>query len=94
MLQQTFIRIPGIGRETERELWSSGICCWDDADFFEKRFGGAFGARLQPCGGLRKYHDFPLGRVGRQDRYDRDEILAWVRQNKGGRKQLRINWRP
>jgi uncharacterized protein YprB with RNaseH-like and TPR domain/predicted nuclease with RNAse H fold len=45
MLQQTFIHIPGIGRETERELWKHGIRSWDDADRFEKRFG-AVGARL------------------------------------------------
>jgi uncharacterized protein YprB with RNaseH-like and TPR domain/predicted nuclease with RNAse H fold len=46
MLQQTFIHIPGIGRETEREMWSHGIANWDDADRFEKRFG-ILGARLQ-----------------------------------------------
>ena len=45
MLQQTFIHIPGIGKETERELWTRGIRSWDDADRFEKRFG-AMGARL------------------------------------------------
>jgi uncharacterized protein YprB with RNaseH-like and TPR domain/predicted nuclease with RNAse H fold len=45
MLQQTFIHIPGIGKETERELWRHGIRSWDDADKFEKRFG-AVGARL------------------------------------------------
>lgn len=45
MLQQTFIHIPGIGKETERGLWKHGIRCWDDADKFEKRFGGV-GARL------------------------------------------------
>lgn len=46
MLQQTFIHIPGIGRETEREMWLNGIRSWDDADRFEKRFG-VLGARLQ-----------------------------------------------
>jgi uncharacterized protein YprB with RNaseH-like and TPR domain/predicted nuclease with RNAse H fold len=46
MLQQTFIHIPGIGRQTEQELWEHGIHSWDDADRFEKRFG-AVGARLQ-----------------------------------------------
>ncbi|MGA2571760.1 MAG: ribonuclease H-like domain-containing protein [Terracidiphilus sp.] len=46
MLQQTFIHIPGIGRETEREMWMSGIRNWDDADRFEKRFG-YLGPRLQ-----------------------------------------------
>jgi uncharacterized protein YprB with RNaseH-like and TPR domain/predicted nuclease with RNAse H fold len=46
MLQQTFIHIPGIGRETEREMWENGIRSWDDADRFEKRFG-VLGARLQ-----------------------------------------------
>src|SRR5260370_14083632 len=45
MLQQTFIHIPGIGKETERELWKHGIRSWDGADKFEKRFG-AVGARL------------------------------------------------
>jgi uncharacterized protein YprB with RNaseH-like and TPR domain/predicted nuclease with RNAse H fold len=45
MLQQTFIHIPGIGKETERGLWKHGIRSWDDADKFEKRFG-AIGARL------------------------------------------------
>jgi uncharacterized protein YprB with RNaseH-like and TPR domain/predicted nuclease with RNAse H fold len=46
MLQQTFIHIPGIGRETERGMWSNGIQSWDDADRFDKRFG-ILGARLQ-----------------------------------------------
>jgi uncharacterized protein YprB with RNaseH-like and TPR domain/predicted nuclease with RNAse H fold len=46
MLQQTFIHIPGIGKQTERELWGHGIRSWDDAGRFEKRFG-AVGARLQ-----------------------------------------------
>ena len=45
MLHQTFIHIPGIGKETERGLWKHGIRSWDDADKFEKRFG-AVGARL------------------------------------------------
>jgi len=45
MLQQTFIHIPGIGRQTELELWQHGIQSWDDAARFEKRFG-AVGARL------------------------------------------------
>jgi len=46
MLEQTFIHIPGIGKRTEQELWASGICSWDDADLFEKRFGHV-SARLQ-----------------------------------------------
>ncbi len=46
MLRQTFIHIPGIGKQTERELWGHGIRSWDDADRFEKRFGFV-GARLQ-----------------------------------------------
>lgn len=46
MLQQTFIHIPGIGKQTEQDLWEHGIHSWDDADRFEKRFG-AVGARLQ-----------------------------------------------
>lgn len=46
MLHQTFIHIPGIGKQTELDLWEHGIRSWDDADRFEKRFG-AVGARLQ-----------------------------------------------
>lgn len=46
MLQQTFIHIPGIGKQTELDLWEHGIRSWDDADRFEKRFG-AVGGRLQ-----------------------------------------------
>jgi uncharacterized protein YprB with RNaseH-like and TPR domain/predicted nuclease with RNAse H fold len=46
MLEQTFIHIPGVGRQTERDLWADGIRSWDDADLFEKRFGRV-GARLQ-----------------------------------------------
>lgn len=46
MLHQTFIHIPGIGKQTEQALWEHGIQSWDDADRFEKRFG-ALGARLQ-----------------------------------------------
>ncbi len=45
MLQQTFIHIPGIGKQTEQALWRHGIHNWDDAARFEKRFG-AVGARL------------------------------------------------
>lgn len=46
MLQHTFIHIPGIGKQTELDLWKGGIRNWDDADLFEKRFG-LLGARLQ-----------------------------------------------
>jgi uncharacterized protein YprB with RNaseH-like and TPR domain/predicted nuclease with RNAse H fold len=46
MLQHTFVHIPGIGKQTELELWRHGIHNWDDASRFEKRFG-AVGARLQ-----------------------------------------------
>jgi uncharacterized protein YprB with RNaseH-like and TPR domain/predicted nuclease with RNAse H fold len=46
MLQHTFIHIPGVGKQTELDLWNHGIHSWDDADRFEKRFG-AVGARLQ-----------------------------------------------
>jgi uncharacterized protein YprB with RNaseH-like and TPR domain/predicted nuclease with RNAse H fold len=46
MLRQTFVHIPGVGKQTELELWEHGIHSWDDADRFEKRFG-AVGARLQ-----------------------------------------------
>lgn len=35
MLRQTFIHIPGIGKETERSLWSQG--CVDWATFLENR---------------------------------------------------------
>jgi len=46
MLQQTFIHIPGIGEQTELQLWKHGIHSWDDTDRFEKCFG-AVGPRLQ-----------------------------------------------
>ncbi len=46
MLQHTFIHIPGIGKQTELDLWKGGIHNWDDADSFQKRFG-LVGARLQ-----------------------------------------------
>jgi uncharacterized protein YprB with RNaseH-like and TPR domain len=46
MLEQTFIHIPGIGKRTEQDLWTSGIHSWDDAERFEKRFGHV-SARLQ-----------------------------------------------
>ena len=46
MLQHTFIHIPGIGKQTELDLWKGGIHNWDDADRFEKRFG-VVGARIQ-----------------------------------------------
>lgn len=39
MLQNTFIHIPGVGKQIEQDLWTSGIQNWDDADLFEKRFG-------------------------------------------------------
>jgi len=35
MLQHTFIHIPGVGKQTEIELWKGGIQSWDDADLFE-----------------------------------------------------------
>src|SRR6266404_2138028 len=46
MLQQTFLHIPGIGKQTELKLWEHGVHNWDDAGRFEKRFGVA-GASLQ-----------------------------------------------
>ena len=58
MLQQTFIHIPGVGRQTEQDLWEHGIHSWDDADRFEKRFG-AVGARLHQI--LDEY--IPLSRA-------------------------------
>ncbi|MGO9122953.1 MAG: ribonuclease H-like domain-containing protein [Desulfomonilaceae bacterium] len=30
MLKNTFCHIPGIGDRSERDLWSSGVLCWDD----------------------------------------------------------------
>ncbi|MGO9117521.1 MAG: ribonuclease H-like domain-containing protein [Desulfomonilaceae bacterium] len=30
MLKNTFCHIPGIGETSERNLWSSGVLCWDD----------------------------------------------------------------
>lgn len=30
MLTQTFLHVPGIGRETERGLWEQGCATWDD----------------------------------------------------------------
>ena len=30
MLKNTFVHIPGIGRKSERKIWSSGVHCWDD----------------------------------------------------------------
>jgi uncharacterized protein YprB with RNaseH-like and TPR domain/predicted nuclease with RNAse H fold len=64
MLQQTFIHIPGIGRETERGLWKSGIRSWDDASKFEKRFGH-IGARLHRK--LDEYIPLSLEAVRRKD---------------------------
>jgi uncharacterized protein YprB with RNaseH-like and TPR domain/predicted nuclease with RNAse H fold len=64
MLQSTFIHIPGIGKQTELDLWKCGIQSWDDAALFEKRFGSV-GARLQ-----QKLDDFiPLSQeaVRRKD---------------------------
>src|SRR2546428_13503978 len=63
MLEQTFIHIPGISRETEREMWANGIRSWDDSDRFEKRFG-VLGARLQ-----QKLDDYiPLSREAIKNR--------------------------
>lgn len=64
MLQQTFIHIPGIGKQTELELWDHGIHSWDDADRFEKRFG-AVGARLQQK--LDEYIPLSRDAVSRKD---------------------------
>jgi uncharacterized protein YprB with RNaseH-like and TPR domain/predicted nuclease with RNAse H fold len=64
MLQQTFLHIPGIGKQTELELWKHGIRSWDDANRFEKRFGH-LSRRLQ-----RKLDEYiPLSReaVRRKD---------------------------
>lgn len=63
MLHQTFIHIPGIGKQTEQDLWQHGIQNWDDADRFEKRFGFA-GPRLQ-----RKLDEYiPLSRSAIKNR--------------------------
>jgi uncharacterized protein YprB with RNaseH-like and TPR domain/predicted nuclease with RNAse H fold len=63
MLHQTFIHIPGIGKQTEQDLWQHGIQSWDDADRFEKRFGFA-GPRLQ-----RKLDEYiPLSRAAIENR--------------------------
>lgn len=63
MLHQTFIHIPGIGKQTEQDLWQHGIHSWDDADRFEKRFGFA-GPRLQ-----RKLDEYiPLSRAAIENR--------------------------
>jgi uncharacterized protein YprB with RNaseH-like and TPR domain/predicted nuclease with RNAse H fold len=63
MLHKTFIHIPGIGKQTERDLWQHGIQSWDDADHFEKRFGFA-GPRLQST--LDEY--IPLSRTAIENR--------------------------
>jgi uncharacterized protein YprB with RNaseH-like and TPR domain/predicted nuclease with RNAse H fold len=63
MLHKTFIHIPGIGKQTERDLWQHGIQSWDDADRFEKRFGFA-GPRLQST--LDEY--IPLSRTAIENR--------------------------
>jgi uncharacterized protein YprB with RNaseH-like and TPR domain/predicted nuclease with RNAse H fold len=63
MLHKTFIHIPGIGKQTERDLWQHGIQSWDDADRFEKRFGFA-GPRLQST--LDEY--IPLSRAAIENR--------------------------
>src|SRR5712692_2083925 len=61
MLQQTFIHIPGIGNQTELELWENGIHSWEDAGRFEKRSGG-IGARLQKkFANTFHLHATPLG---------------------------------
>lgn len=52
MLTHTFIHIPGVGKQTEHELWASGIRDWSDADRFDKRFGRV-STRLQ-----RKLDDY------------------------------------
>jgi hypothetical protein len=46
VLQNTFIHIPGVGEQTERRLWESGILTWDD-------FLAACGASRLPL--LRRY---------------------------------------
>lgn len=78
MLQQTFIHIPGIGKQTELELWEHGIRSWDDADRFEKRFG-AVGVRLQKK--LDEYIPLSRDAIKRKDAafFERLSVLgeAW-----------------
>ncbi len=64
MLQHTFIHIPGVGKQTELELWKRGIHDWDDATRFEKRFG-AVGARLHQK--LEQYIPLSQEAVRRKD---------------------------
>src|SRR5580704_6836357 len=64
MLQHTFIHIPGVGKQTELELWRRGIHDWDDAARFEKRFG-AVGARLHQK--LEEYIPLSQEAVRRKD---------------------------
>ena len=64
VLQQTFIHIPGVGKQTELELWKRGIHDWDDAARFEKRFG-AVGARLHQK--LEQYIPLSQEAVRRKD---------------------------
>jgi len=78
MIEQTFIHIPGVGRQTERELWANGIHDWDDADRFEKKFGRV-ATRLQ-----RKLDDYiPRSREAIKQKdaafFDRLSVLgeAW-----------------
>ena len=60
MLQQTFIHIPGIGKQTEIELWGQGIRSWDDADRFEKRFGAVGDAYTRNSTSTSRCHEKPF----------------------------------
>jgi uncharacterized protein YprB with RNaseH-like and TPR domain len=42
MIENSFIHLPGIGRETERRFWSEGVQTWDD---LEAGAGDLFGAK-------------------------------------------------
>lgn len=41
MIKNTFIHLPGIGPETERKFWSSGVRTWDDLEASIDRLFGA-----------------------------------------------------
>lgn len=43
MLKQTFLHLPGIGENTERKLWNSGVGCW--ADFIAAHADGRLRGR-------------------------------------------------
>ena len=42
---------------------------------------------------LRKHHGLPFGRVGREYRYQKSEILAWMKERASDDPQLRFSFR-